>query len=444
MAVIKFLYNFWMFIGAISVIAAFVDITFIHFPSIKSKIKYDHTVSRTIIGTLAISVLFISMFVGMNFVSVSDVSKMDINSAVQTLSESDLEVLSLPSQSFDKNRNNTVIFQSIAAKEVVPKGTVIYIEYSEKESIQEDEPTHTENNAPNNNSNDSFDTSVSTISAITTTAHVETKLNISNKVPTEKNGLSDNPAYDDKSIDTYNSNLSAIEITSSATNTSPPVSKNTLEESVLQTTTIAAHTTTTYTSEPNKISSLMLYCDEKSQKYGYMDNKCNIVIPCIYSDALFFSEGLAAVKAENGKWGFINTEGDVVIPFEYIQTGDFVNGYAPVQKKDKWGFIDSENNTVIPFIYLWALDFSEGLAAVRNEDGDWGFINNKNETVISFSYNGALYFINGLAPVLKNNLYGFIDRNEKLIIPYQYENVITITIDGKSEYRDQDNNLIEY
>lgn len=440
--IIKFLYNFWGLIGAISVIAAFVDFAFIHIPPFKSKIKNDHTVSRTIIGTSAISVLIISMIVGIGFVSVPDVSKMDINSAVQTLSESDLEVLSLPSQSFDKNRNNTVVFQSIAAKEVVPKGTVIYIGYSENESIQEDEPTHIENEAPNDNNSDSVDTSVSTPPAITTTTSVEIPPNISNKAPIENNGLSDNSLYDDESIDTNNSNSSAIDITSSATNTSPPVSENTFDESVLQTTAVAAHTT--YTAEPNKISELMLYCDEKSQKYGYIDNKCNIVIPCIYIEAMFFSEGLAAVRDENGKWGFINTEGDTVIPFEYIQTGNFVNGYAPVQKNDKWGFIDSENNTVIPFIYLWALDFSEGLAAVRNEDGDWGFINNKNETVISFSYNGALYFINGLAPVFKNNLYGFIDRNEELIIPYQYENIMTITIDGKSEYHDQDNNLIEY
>lgn len=444
MTIIKFLYNFWIVIGAISVIAAFVDITFIHIPSIKTKLKYDHTVSRTIIGTLAISVLVISMIVGIGFVSVPNVSKMDINSAVQTLSEIDLEVSSLPNQSLEQHRNNTVVFQSIAAKEIVPKGTIIYIGYLENESenIQNNEPIHIENSASKDNNDDFVSTSVSSPPAISTTTPAIISPNTDNKSPITNNVLSDNSAYNNESIDTNHSNSSAVDITSSAINTSPPVSDNTTDESFVQTTIIAAQTTST--AEPNKISELILCSDEKTKKYGYMDNKCNIVIPCIYIEALFFSEGLAAVKAENGKWGFINTEGDVVIPFEYIQTGNFVNGYAPVQKNNKWGFIDFENKTVIPFVYLSARDFSEDFAAVRNEEGNWGFINNKNETVISFSYHGALDFVNGLAPVFKNNLYGFIDKNEKIVIPYRYENVMTITIDGKSEYHDQDDNLIEY
>ena len=42
-----------------------------------------------------------------------------------------------------------------------------------------------------------------------------------------------------------------------------------------------------------------------------------------------FSEGLASVE-QNGKWGFINTQGEVVVPCIYDIAGSFSEGLAPV------------------------------------------------------------------------------------------------------------------
>ena len=48
-----------------------------------------------------------------------------------------------------------------------------------------------------------------------------------------------------------------------------------------------------------------------------------------YEDADLFSDGLAPVK-KNGKWGYINTDNKVVIPFQYDIAGVFQEGYAIV------------------------------------------------------------------------------------------------------------------
>lgn len=48
-----------------------------------------------------------------------------------------------------------------------------------------------------------------------------------------------------------------------------------------------------------------------------------------YEDAQGFSDGLAAVK-KNGKWGYIDTDGKVVIPFRYDQAYPFNEGKAVV------------------------------------------------------------------------------------------------------------------
>lgn len=50
-----------------------------------------------------------------------------------------------------------------------------------------------------------------------------------------------------------------------------------------------------------------------------------------YEDASLFSDGLAAVK-KDGKWGYIDTEGKTVIPFQYDLAYEFNEGYAIVGK----------------------------------------------------------------------------------------------------------------
>ena len=55
----------------------------------------------------------------------------------------------------------------------------------------------------------------------------------------------------------------------------------------------------------------------------------SIAIDPQYEDAQAFSEGLAAVQ-KNGKWGYINEDGEVVIPFEYDIAFVFNEGLAVV------------------------------------------------------------------------------------------------------------------
>jgi len=79
-------------------------------------------------------------------------------------------------------------------------------------------------------------------------------------------------------------------------------------------------------------------------KVGYKDENGNVVIQSTYEKGLEFSEGLAAVK-QNGKWGYIDKTGKIVIPCEYIKVGKFSNGFAYVISK-KFYIIDKNGNRV--------------------------------------------------------------------------------------------------
>lgn len=81
--------------------------------------------------------------------------------------------------------------------------------------------------------------------------------------------------------------------------------------------------------------------------YGYINSNGEECIPLTYSHADDFSEGLAAVKNEKGKYLFIDASGVMVIkPHEYDRVGQFQNGTCKVYRKDKVWKIDREGKKV--------------------------------------------------------------------------------------------------
>lgn len=62
---------------------------------------------------------------------------------------------------------------------------------------------------------------------------------------------------------------------------------------------------------------------------GYYDENLEPMTPFCFDNGKDFSEGLAAVSL-NGKWGYINTYGEIVIDFQFGYASSFKNGQAEV------------------------------------------------------------------------------------------------------------------
>jgi hypothetical protein len=62
-----------------------------------------------------------------------------------------------------------------------------------------------------------------------------------------------------------------------------------------------------------------------------------------YDGANGLTEGLASVQM-SGKWGFIDINENVVIPFMYDDVEPFINGSAEVILDGGWYLIDKENH----------------------------------------------------------------------------------------------------
>ena len=169
-------------------------------------------------------------------------------------------------------------------------------------------------------------------------------------------------------------------------------------------------------------------------RYGFADQNNNVVIPCTWSEAKCFSEGLAAVKDDSQLWGFIDVEGVLVIPTKWKSVESFFEGLAVVSEDvKKYGCINKKGELVIEPIWQSLKVFSEGLAPVMNNKKRWGYINKEGHIVVDFLWADALSFTEGYAGVLLKEKKGlwkewtFIDKKGNIVYPQRWNKVLSFS-----------------
>ncbi len=149
------------------------------------------------------------------------------------------------------------------------------------------------------------------------------------------------------------------------------------------------------------------------------------------------------VVVQNGKYGYINHEGKIVIRPQYIWAEDFWRGLGTVyvcgryvsinssgdllplriavenhleleRKGERSGFVDASGQFRIAPTFDEVLPFSDGLAAVRVGD-KWGFIDGTGHIVIPPQFKRAYYFIEGVAVAESDSGHLLIDKSGKVL-----------------------------
>ncbi len=129
-----------------------------------------------------------------------------------------------------------------------------------------------------------------------------------------------------------------------------------------------------------------------------------------------FSDGKTKVQDPDGKYGFIDINGQQVGEVRWDSIRDYSENLAVVVENKKSGFIDQDGQVVIQPQYADALPFSEGLAGVKNDDGYWQFIDRDNSVIIQPLYTQANAFANGTADVFRPGIgWQVIDRTGRLV-----------------------------
>ena len=182
-----------------------------------------------------------------------------------------------------------------------------------------------------------------------------------------------------------------------------------------------------------------LRCDYENGKYGFKDNKGNVVIPHQFHFAHDFSDGMAIVVNEIGEVGYINTKGELAIPYQYDTMAEsdgnnFHEGLCAVvvDGSHEWvSYIDKTGKLAFEGVFSYGGDFSEGLAAVKTtgENSRSGYIDHDGKMVIELPDGWwGRKFTDGVAQTQKVDSCYIIDKTGQRL--FKVNNEITYTGDN--------------
>lgn len=121
---------------------------------------------------------------------------------------------------------------------------------------------------------------------------------------------------------------------------------------------------------------------QQNEKYGILNQVGKILVPASYS---FISEnnGTHFISVENDKYSLVDIKTNKVLTpaYDFISITEEPNLFLS-SKDGKYGYLNGQGKIAIPFIYSGATSFSDGLASVTKEGSDDVIlINTKGEQV---------------------------------------------------------------
>lgn len=181
-------------------------------------------------------------------------------------------------------------------------------------------------------------------------------------------------------------------------------------------------------------------------KWGYMDRNGKVIIPTQYLEADYFSEDLAAVMLQNNKWGYINTSGEIQIKAIFNIAFPFKNGHAVVAKPlEDDGYIlfdSSEMYTKLHYTYyvikvngkyVFKMDTyganqisDDGVLAITDpeDENTWALYNIKSKIYHKTIYKDIGGFFEGFARAKDEDWQScYINSDGKMILTTDFDTI---------------------
>ena len=163
-----------------------------------------------------------------------------------------------------------------------------------------------------------------------------------------------------------------------------------------------------------------LYLMKKDNKYGFINQEGEFVIPPMYKEAENFSEGLAPVITNEGTKGYINVENEWVLQLVADRLYSFVGELASFTRDRKEGIINQKGQITIEPIFDQIYGINRDGTVIGQSDGKMGLYNSQGDVLIIPQYDYVSTFAEELAVVTKGENDGFINRKGEVIIDFNY------------------------
>lgn len=155
-------------------------------------------------------------------------------------------------------------------------------------------------------------------------------------------------------------------------------------------------------------------------KWGFVNSNGTIVINPQFSSVGKFSSGMCSVRDENNKWGYIDLKGKITINCQFDYATDFIDEIAVVSSDKKCGLIGKDGKyTINPQFDVIVID-GKKLMVKLNEK--WGWCDLQGKILINPQFNDAWPFLgNKFAPIQSGDKWGYIDGEGKISINPQFD-----------------------
>ena len=190
-------------------------------------------------------------------------------------------------------------------------------------------------------------------------------------------------------------------------------------------------------------------CSRVGGSLCVIDRKGHVVkeLPKEVSQCSMFARGMAAFQNDNGSWGYINTNGDTIVPANYSsanlflyndyalvidnnQLNDSIVNFTIIDKTGKVMFTGSsdEYQPVQPYYINGVMPVVKGDSLVCLNPNGKEVPNpiDDSEKVEKGGYDDLSRTPSGDYIVIKGKKTGMVDKNNNLLIPIEHDNIIDI------------------
>lgn len=176
------------------------------------------------------------------------------------------------------------------------------------------------------------------------------------------------------------------------------------------------------------VSCLFYGCGCMEGKWGFIDASGKVVVDFKYAEVKSFSNGLAVVFNEDGRAGLVDHNGKEILSPRYSDISDLNGDYAYFVIRDDssgrivetYGFLDRQGKVVSEEKFSYVKFIYKDIAAVKKDYGQY-FL-----TRIGGGRVGDMYFVDisefkdDYAVVEIKGKYGVIDYTGKIVIPVEF------------------------
>ena len=164
-------------------------------------------------------------------------------------------------------------------------------------------------------------------------------------------------------------------------------------------------------------------------RWGYIDESGNVIVPATFASATFFFGGFGIVRDMDDRCGYIDSSGTLAIPIQFTFCGTFSEGVATVQFSNHVGTdtaykINAQGKLVFPTKLKYVGEFVDNIAPARKDTEKCGYIDTSENWVTDPMFDYCSSLSDGLAKVEVGQVphkCGYVDRTGKLAVPLKFD-----------------------